>query len=123
MMKAQRKFQGLREALRAADYGMLYIYVSPSLREGWLAEQQLPELKWYEKIVHVDRQESHGFLEDVAIDEPYALVAVAHGMVAFTAQCMDELLENMDLVRPWVEALIESYVRDGAIDPKTYSIP
>jgi hypothetical protein len=117
------KYRTLEEALRAADYGVLYCYVAPSLRDGWLPERGGPQLRWYEKLVSIERSESAGFLREAGADQPFAFVAVGHGFTIFVARNAAELSEKRESVRPWVESLVQSYVADGVISPQTYRFP
>jgi hypothetical protein len=122
-MTKHAAYHSLADALKAADYGILYVYVSSCGQKGWLSQAQLVDLEWYEKLVSVDRDESAGFVREVGADEPGAIAAIAHGFVAFSARSVEEFIERRTLVRPWVESLVLSYVKDGVIDPGTYSVP
>ena len=114
------KYENLDGALRAAHFGVLYCYVAPSLQDGWLAEGS-PQLRWYEKLVPIDRAGCCNFLREVGADTPFALVAIGYGFTIFVAHNRAEFSERRELVRPWVESLVQSYVADGVICPKTFT--
>jgi hypothetical protein len=116
-------YGSLEDALRAADYGLLYVYVSPSADEGWFSTMQCPDFQWYEKLVVVDQEESRGFLQDAGADEPFALIGVHGGFIAFVARNAEELVDMVETVRPWVDACIKYNIERGVIDPRTYRVP
>ena len=116
-------YRSLADALRAADYGVLYTYVAPSLQHGWLGQTGVPALQWYEKLEPINRLGSAAFLTEIGADEQFAFVAVGQGFVIFVAHSPAELSKERELVRPWVESLIQSYVADGLVNPKTYVFP
>jgi hypothetical protein len=116
-------FNSLEDALVAADYGILYAYVASSKQEGWLPFAKPPALRWYEKLVLLDRDRSRDFLREAGADEPFAFLAVGLGFVVFVARNPDDLEDMRDLTRPWIEKMIQSFVEDGTLDPKTYKLP
>src|SRR4051812_35966683 len=96
-------YHSLLEALRAAHYGILYAYVSPSLEEGWLSKAQLPDLQWYEKLVLLDRSQNREFLRQIGADDQYVFIAIGHGFVIFTANSPEELSKQDALTRSWMQ--------------------
>ena len=117
------KYTSLADAYRAADLGLLHVYVAPSLGEGWLGTIERPPLKWYEKIVLVDRKESRGFLDEAEANEPFALIAIFAGFIAFVARGGDEYFEERETVEFFVEAVVQKNVDRGLIHPSTYEVP
>jgi hypothetical protein len=122
-MKQTAIFKNLEDAIKFAGHGTLYIYVAPNLHEGWLKSARIPQLRWYEKLIHVDRSSSSGFLQEIGADEDFPLIAIGQSFVLFTAHNETELLEQMNLTRPWVETFIRSDVNDGLINPATFRFP
>lgn len=115
-MAELKKYHDLKSALWDAEYGVLYLYVAPSLQEGWFAGATMPPLEWYERLALVDRQSSQLFLREVGADEPYAFLAVGHGFVLAQARNAVELRDAVAAVRRFVTPINSHLIKIGMIN-------
>lgn len=117
-MVEHKTFSSLVDALKAAGYGVLYVYVSPSLEQGWITKSPLLPLQWNEKLVLVDQQESRGFLREVGSDARFALVALGHGFIIARANDSEDLERKLPIIRQYVAPINDLMVKRGLVNPK-----
>jgi hypothetical protein len=122
-MIERARFSSLRDALKAADYGILYAYATASFDDGWISQGGLSHLEWYERLVLVDPIDSQGFLQESGATASNTLVAVGHGFVIFRATDPTECRQSIERVRPWVKANLDAFVKRGVVDPKRFKFP